>query len=476
MSAARYFRAHCSASRFPVTSTLSKLTLPKQSIRSFTVPAKLSPSGLPILRHQKSSIPKNTRTYASEELSTGGPLGKTGLYDLHLSHGAKMVPFGGFHMPVQYSDLSVGDSHKWTREKASLFDVSHMVQYHLTGPGSNAFLEKITPSDIQGLAPYQSTLSALLLPDTGGICDDTIITRLEAEKFYIVTNAGCREKDAAYFAAELSAFNTANPNTPATLTELKSQGLIALQGPLAASILESCLVDPSSIDLKSLYFGSCKYLQLALPSGPSSPVLASRGGYTGEDGFELSISPADTIPITQLLLSRAGPSNLRLAGLGARDSLRLEAGMCLYGHDLDDSTTPVEASLSWIIGKSRRAAGGGFNGADTILAQLTPKSKGGKGVERRRVGLLVEGAPAREGAEIVSLEGTEGEEEVLGKVTSGCPSPSLGRNIAMGYVRDGKHKAGTEVGVKVRGKVRKAVVTKMPFLGSKYWKGGVSPA
>ncbi|KAL1306829.1 hypothetical protein AAFC00_005485 [Neodothiora populina] len=415
---------------------------------------------------------QGARSYATEELATEGTLGKTGLYELHLAHGAKMVPFGGFHMPVQYSDLGVGESHKWTREKASIFDVSHMVQYHLAGPGSNAFLEKITPSDVKGLPAHQSTLSALLLPETGGICDDTIITRLEAEKFYIVTNAGCREKDAAYFAGELSAWNSAHPEQQVTLTELQDRGLIALQGPLAASILESVVVDPQSANLKEVYFGSSKYVQISLPSGPSAPVLVSRGGYTGEDGFEISIAPSDTVAVTEHLLSTAGPDSLRLAGLGARDSLRLEAGMCLYGHDLDDSTTPVEAALSWIIGKPRRETGG-FNGAETILAQLKPKSRGGRGVERRRIGLLIQGAPAREGAEIVSSDNPE---TVIGRVTSGCPSPSLGENVAMGYIKDGMHKSGTEVGVKVRGKVRKAVVAKMPFLPSKYWKGGISPA
>lgn len=323
---------------------------------------------------------------------------------------------------------------------------------------------------MQSLPPHQSTLSALLYPTTGGICDDTIITRLEAEKFYIVTNAGCREKDHAFFTAELDAWKTSN-QPPVELTELKQQGLIAIQGPLAASILESVIVDPESVKLKETYFGSSKFLQIALPSGASRPVLASRGGYTGEDGFEISIAPEDTVAVTEYLLQAAGPEKLRLAGLGARDSLRLEAGMCLYGHDLDDSTTPVEAALSWIIGKGRREKGG-FNGAEAILPQLKTKAKGGKGVERRRIGLLVEGAPAREGAEIVSADGAE----VLGKVTSGCPSPTLKKNVAMGYVRDGMHKSGTEVGVKIRGKVRKATVAKMPFVPSKYWKGGVSPA
>lgn len=346
------------------------------------------------------------------------------------------------------------------------------MQYHLTGPGANEFLEKITPAAIKDLPPHQSTLSALLHPKTGGICDDTIITRLEANKFYIVTNAGCREKDAAFFSSELAAWNSGN-QPRAELSELKNQGLIALQGPLAADILQSVLANPSEVNLEQTYFGSSRYVSIALPNGPSKPVLASRGGYTGEDGFEISIAPEDTVAVTEHLLRSAGPEKLRLAGLGARDSLRLEAGMCLYGHDLDDSTTPVEAALGWIIGKARRETGG-FNGAEAILPQLKPKTKGGRGVDRRRVGLVVEGAPAREGAEIVAVDGNGG--EVVGKVTSGCPSPTLGRNIAMGYVRDGLHKSGTELGVKVRGKVRKATVSKMPFVPSKYWKGGASPA
>ena len=195
----------------------------------------------------------------------------------------------------------------------------------------------------------------------------------------------------------------------------------------------------------------------------------SRAGYTGEDGFEISIPGEEAVAVTETLLQSAGEEMLQLAGLGARDSLRLEAGMCLYGHDLDDSTTPVEAALSWVIGKDRRQAGG-FHGAEKILAQLTPKSKGGAGVERRRVGLVVEGAPAREGAEIVDEKG-----EKIGNVTSGCPSPTLGKNIAMAYIKDGFHKAGTDVEVMVRGKKRKAKVAKMPFVPSKYWKG-VAPS
>lgn len=378
-----------------------------------------------------------------------------------------MVPFGGFLMPVQYSDLGVGESHKWTREKASLFDVSHMVQYHVEGSGAAAFLESFTPSALSSLPMNQSTLSALLHADTGGICDDCIITKLTDDKFYMVTNAGCREKDFAFLNKALD--NWDQSKSPVQLKQLQNQGLVAIQGPKAASIVQSMLSEPNSIDLKSLFFGSCIPISLQLPSGPSPTLLASRGGYTGEDGFEISIPPEATVEVTRAMLKHAGPEQLRLAGLGARDSLRLEAGMCLYGHDLDDTTTPVEGGLAWIIAKARRESGG-FNGSDVVLPQLTPVSKGGKGVSRRRIGLIVEGAPAREGAEIV-----DGEGNAVGKVTSGCPSPTLGKNIAMGYVKDGKHKAGTELGVKVRGKVRKAVVSKMPFVPSKYWKGGASP-
>jgi len=226
------------------------------------------------------------------------------------------------------------------------------------------------------------------------------------------------------------------------------------------------------IDLNTLYFGHSTHARLRLPSGAltTGEVFISRGGYTGEDGFEISILPADTNAVTEALLESAGLEKLRLAGLGARDSLRLEAGMCLYGHDLNDSTTPVEAGLSWIIPKARRSAGG-FHGAETILPQLTLKKNGGTGVTRRRVGLTIDGAPAREGAEIVS---SDGEGQVIGKVTSGCPSPSLGANIAMGYIKSEYHKAGTEVGVVVRGKRRTALVVKMPFVGTRYHREGVS--
>ncbi|KAF7576755.1 GcvT Glycine cleavage system T protein aminomethyltransferase [Pyrenophora tritici-repentis] len=394
--------------------------------------------------------------FASSETGSD-QLGKTGLYELHKKHGAKFVPFGGYSMPVQYSDLSIIDSHNWTREKASLFDVGHMVQHHFSGPGAEAFLESITPSSLSSLLKHQSTLSTLL-HSTGGIVDDTVVTRL-ADKFYVVTNAGCREKDTAYFKTQLDAWKNSHPDQPVEWKILDGQGLIALQGPLSSEVLSRVLDDKSKKDLESLYFGQCT---AATIKGTDAEVLVSRGGYTGEDGFEISIPAYATEAITQFLLDSA-KDELRFAGLGARDTLRLEAGMCLYGHDLDDTTTPVEAGLSWIIGKDRRA-NGGFLGDSVILQQLKKKSEGG-GVSRRRVGLIVEGSPAREGAEIINEAG-----EKIGTITSGCPSPTLKKNISMGYVKDGMHKAGTEVEVVVRGRKRKAVVTKMPFLPSKYYK------
>ena len=379
-------------------------------------------------------------------------------------------------MPVQYSDLGIVDSHHWTREKASLFDVGHMyafctssqasigsltssrVQHYFSGPGAEAFLQRITPTSVSSLAEYTSALSTLLHRETGGIVDDTVIARLPG-KFYVVTNAGCREKDTAYLTEELAAWKNDNPDQTVNWEVLDEQGLIALQGPLSAKILERVLEEKSAADLKSLYFGGST---VATIKGTDTEVLVSRGGYTGEDGFEISIPAFATEAVTQFLLDSA-PEELRLAGLGARDTLRLEAGMCLYGHDLDDTTTPVEAALSWIIGKDRRA-NGGFHGESVILQQLKKKSEGG-GVTRRRVGFTVEGAPAREGAEVVNEAG-----EKIGNITSGCPSPTAKKNISMGYIKDGMHKSGTEVHVVVRGKRRKATVTKMPFIPTKYFK------
>lgn len=383
-----------------------------------------------------------------------------------------MVPFAGYSMPVTYSSQGLGESHNHVRSKAGLFDVSHMVQHryaHLylpftvvpfesndirfSGPAALAFLERITPSDLTLLTPGTSTLSVFLHPITAGIVDDLIITMINPEEFYVVTNAGCAEKDQAFISENLAEFaDRKNVNH----TVIEDHALIALQGPSSATYLQQFLIragvqDP---DLSNFYFGQ----SILIKTPEYGDLRIARGGYTGEDGFEISLHQEASVRAVEDFLEFT-KGGVKLIGLGARDTLRLEAGMCLYGHDLDDGTTPIEAGLKWLVGK-RRAQDGGYIGHETLGRQYNDW----KLVEKRRIGLVVEGAPAREGAEIVSNG------EVVGKVTSGCPSPTLGKNIAMGYVKSGLHKSGTELSVRVRGKDRKAVVTKMPFVEPNYYR------
>ena len=342
---------------------------------------------------------------------------------------------------------------------------------------------KITPSSLPTLSSMSSTLSVLLEETTGGIIDDCMITRLGPESFYIVTNAGCRDNDLRFISSSIDAYlsssersshHSVEVHVPSHVTTKKidwevldDYSLLALQGPLSQEILSSLMAQEA--DLSKLHFGHSAFVTLRLPgtTQDTPPLLVSRGGYTGEDGFEISVPSSHAVALADGLLSVAGKDRLRLAGLGARDSLRLEAGMCLYGHDISLDTTPVEASLGWVVGKERRIEGS-FNGAETILSQLKKASEGGNPPAKRRVGILIEkGAPAREGAEILGPDS----EEVIGKVTSGCPSPSTGANVAMGYVPRKYIKAGTKLRVKVRGKVRNAEVKKMPFVESKYFRG-----
>lgn len=348
------------------------------------------------------------------------------------------------------------------------------VQHHLSGPGAAELLKKITPSSVDKLAPNTSTLSCLLEEGTGGMVDDCVITRRTEDTFYFVTNAGRRTEDLAFLTAEIEAYRSKNGADSIKWDILSDRALVALQGPLAASVLQPLInttnTSQSEADLSTLYFGNCRELYLTLPDGSATahPLLISRTGYTGEDGFEISIptSGAPNLPqqVTELLV--ADSSKSRLAGLAARDSLRLEAGMCLYGHDISTAQTPPAAALGWVVGRDRRdAATATFNGASTILSQLSsPKT-----IPQRRVGLTVEkGPPAREGAVVVDISDPANIVEV-GVVTSGLPSPSLdGTNIAMAYVKQGLHKKGTELGVKVRNKVRKATVGGMPWIESKF--------
>ncbi|KAH6636700.1 hypothetical protein F5144DRAFT_568376 [Chaetomium tenue] len=448
--------------------------------RTLTSTTSLTQQGQPQTQHKHQTIrlpqtQTQTRHYASPP-TTSTPLQKTPLHALHLAHGAKLVPFGGFEMPVQYSNLSVSESHLFTRAHASLFDVSHMVQRVFSGPGAAAFLERVTPAGIAALAPGRSTLAVLMREDgSGGIVDDLMVTRLEGEgRFYVVTNAACREKDDAYFGREVGKWNGEVEGEGLGVVEERwsREGLVALQGPEAEGILKGVLAEGEELNLRRLGFGQSAWAKLKMSGGgTSSAVLISRGGYTGEDGFEISILAEETVGVTEALLEAGGPEKVQLAGLGARDSLRLEAGLCLYGHDLSETTTPVDASLRWVVSKKRRGPDAGYYGAEVISQQFEAKSQGQPGVDRRRVGLIVEGAPAREGAKIVT-RAEDGQEPVeVGVITSGCPSPTLGKNIAMGYVDTGFHKVGREVDVLVRGRPRKAVVAKMPFVATKYFKG-----
>ncbi|KAL7280268.1 hypothetical protein ACG7TL_005181 [Trametes sanguinea] len=400
-------------------------------------------SRAPVVRSARSGLSARWMSAAAGELR------KTRLYDFHVQNGAKMVPFAGYSMPLQYGSVGAVASHHHVRTSVGLFDVGHMVQSNFRGPTATAFLEWLTPSSLHALAPYTSTLS-VLLNERGGIIDDTVITKHAEDAFYVVTNAGRRERDLAWFRDRLDEWNVGELARERGKVEhevLEDWGLLALQGPEAAQYLQGL----TSFDLRELTFGRCAFVPIE-----GFNLHVARGGYTGEDGFEISIPPSQTVEVAQML----SKPPVQLTGLGARDSLRLEAGMCLYGQDLDEETTPIEAGLAWVIGKDRRE-NGTFIGADGVRKHLK------EGPPRRRVGMIVEGAPARQGAKIFAPSS----QDQLGVVTSGIPSPTLGKNIAMGYVANGWHKKGTEVEVEVRSKMRRAVLTPMPFVPTRYYRG-----
>ncbi|KAJ3262643.1 hypothetical protein HK103_000172 [Boothiomyces macroporosus] len=355
---------------------------------------------------------------------------QTKLYDFHVKNGGKMVDFAGWDMPVSYSNLGALASHNWTRQKASVW----------TGKDHVKFLESLVVADLVNLPVGSSTLS-VFTNENGGIIDDTVINKESEDAFYVVSNAGCADKDLAHIREQLAIFKKNGGDV--NVDVLDHVSLVAIQGPSAAKVVEGL----AKTNLDKFAFMTAKKLELA-----GIPCYVSRCGYTGEDGFEISVPHEKVVELTETLLSHP---DVELAGLGARDSLRLEAGLCLYGHDLNEEITPVEGALTWTIGQRRRKEGG-FLGAEKILPQI----KGG--VSKRRIGLIVEGAPAREHTEIYA------DGKKIGEITSGCPSPTLKKNIAMGYVQNGFHKSGTELQVKVRNKMQKAVVTKMPFVPANY--------
>jgi len=371
----------------------------------------------------------------------------TPLHDFHVAQGGKMVDFAGYRLPVQYSDLGISASHLHTRKHCSLFDVSHMLQSKVHGKDRISFMESLTVADVAGLKTNQGSLSVFTLPN-GGIVDDLIVTKAD-NHLYVVSNAGRREQDIPLMRAKEEEMKVEGKDVALEL--LEDRGLLALQGPT----MMQCLQPLTSLPLDNLAF-----MHSALAEVAGILCRVTRCGYTGEDGVELSCPAEQTEALAQAILASDGQP--RLAGLGARDSLRLEAGLCLYGNDIDEGTTPIEGGLAWTVAKPRRVKQD-FPGAQVILEQLK------NGVSRRRVGLLSRGAPARGSTVVVNAEG-----EKVGVVTSGCPSPSLGKgiNVSMAYVEKSSAKAGTELALQVRGKDIPATVTKMPFVPTNYFTGG----
>nr|WP_163503239.1 glycine cleavage system aminomethyltransferase GcvT [Halomonas socia] len=367
-------------------------------------------------------------------------LSKTPLYDLHRELGGKMVPFAGFEMPVQFP-LGVKKEHEHTRQACGLFDVSHMGQVLIHGPAPAEALETLVSADIVGLAAGMQRY-ALFTAEEGGILDDLMVVNA-GEHLYLVVNAACKEQDISHLRTGLGSDYR---------VEVVERGLLALQGPAAASVMQRLC--PAACELV--------FMQHARHEIGGIPVWISRSGYTGEDGFEISVPAEQAEALARLLLAE---EEVEAIGLGARDSLRLEAGLCLYGHDIDTTTTPVEAGLIWAIGKPRRRGGeraAGFPGADLILHQVEAKDH-----TRKRVGLLGEGrAPVREGAELFSADDVK-----IGVVTSGGFGPSVGRPVAMGYVTIDQAEAGTQVFAEVRGKRLAMTVSKMPFVTPGYHRG-----
>ena len=370
------------------------------------------------------------------------PLLKTPLHALHLELGARMVPFAGYEMPVQYQAGLIAE-HRHTREEAGLFDVSHMGQLKLIGPDAAAALETLMPVDVQGLAENKQRYG-LLLTDEGTIIDDLMFVN-RGDHLFLIVNGACKAGDIAHMQARIGSRCLVQP--------LPDQALLALQGPQAVGALQRLVAGVEK--LVFMTGGAFDWL--------GTPLYVTRSGYTGEDGFEISLPGERAEAFARALLAQP---EVKPIGLGARNSLRLEAGLCLYGNDIDHTTGPVEAGLNWAMQKVRRSGGaraGGFPGAARILAQLD----GTQPVERQRIALMArERVPVREPAELRNLDGQQ-----VGQVTSGLLSPTLDKPIAMGYVRPGFATIGTELFAMVRGKPVPMEVVATPFVPNRYHRG-----
>ncbi|MEI6556815.1 MAG: glycine cleavage system aminomethyltransferase GcvT [Rhodospirillaceae bacterium] len=363
-------------------------------------------------------------------------LALTPLNALHREYGGKLVPFAGYEMPVYYP-AGILKEHVHTRTRAGLFDVSHMGQVRLSGPGVAAALEALVPGDIQGIGRFRIRYT-LLLNASGGILDDLMVTNA-GDHLFLVVNAGCKQGDIAHLRRELPA--------GITVDYLEDRALLALQGPAAAAVLARFI--PAAAGMPFMSYAEAEFL--------GTPVLLSRSGYTGEDGYEISVANDQAEELARRLLAEP---EVEPIGLGARDSLRLEAGLCLYGHEIDETTTPVEANLVWTLGKRRRAEGG-FPGYERIREQLD------RGVRRRRVGIRPDGrAPARDGTEIIDESGRP-----IGVITSGGFGPTVGGPVAMGYVETGFAAPGTLVTLLIRGKAHPARIADLPFVKQNYYRG-----
>lgn len=380
---------------------------------------------------------------ASPPLSSETPdLLKTPLHALHLELGARMVPFAGYSMPVQYPAGLMAE-HLHTRSAAGLFDVSHMGQLRLHGADAAAAFESLMPVDVIGLAPGKQRYG-LLLTDEGTVIDDLMFVNRE-DHLFVIVNGACKHGDLKHIVDRIGARCTVEPQF--------DRGLLALQGPQAVTALQRLL--PGVEKLVFMTGGAFTW--------QGKPVFATRSGYTGEDGFELSLAAADTEAFARALLAQP---EVKPVGLGARNSLRLEAGLCLYGNDIDTTTTPVEAALNWAMQKVRRTGGaraGGFPGAARVLAQLD----GTAPPQRVRVGLIAqERVPVRDHTELHSEAGAR-----VGEVTSGLLGPSINQPIAMGYLPPALAAAGTRVNALVRGKPVPMQVAPMPFVPNRYFRG-----
>jgi aminomethyltransferase len=361
---------------------------------------------------------------------------KTPLFDLHVELGGKMVPFAGYAMPVQYPPGILAE-HRHTRESASLFDVSHMGQVSLLGQGADQALEALVPGDIQGLAMGRIRYT-MFTNAQGGILDDLMVTRDEG-RIALVVNAACKEQDIAHLKTHLEPKGIQVQFHP-------ERALLALQGPKASAVMAR--LSPGA---EAMPFMSARKLDIQ-----GIACFASRSGYTGEDGYEISVPNEKAVELAKALLAQP---EVKPCGLGARDSLRLEAGLCLYGSDIDAATTPIEANLLWTIGKRRREEGG-FAGDAVILKQIK------EGAKRLRVGIRPDDkAPARAHTDIIDAKGNK-----VGEVTSGGFGPSTGHPVAMGYVETPSAKPGTAVGLVVRGTARPAKIVALPFVAHRYFK------